>query len=526
MNGFGKEIRPDKVAIYIRWSTDDQGDGTTLEVQKEGCQHYVLSQGWRVTPSLIFIDDGYSGGTLNRPKMDELRTAVKAGEVDCVVVYKLDRLSRSVMDTVNLVLGEWDGRTYLKSAREPIDTTTAMGKQFFYMLVSYAEWERSVIKERTFSGKVKRAKEGRYTGGPVPLGYRVSGQAGILEIDPVKAGIVHRIFRMYLEEVGTYRIAETLNGDGVPSPMGGKWNVQTILKILKNPVYAGKLVYGKLTTNHRRQRDKAEPWYHKNPDPIVTESQFPVIISEEEFERVQALIERRGAPHVGKRALSSDYLLTGLLKCRCGAPMVSHSGARDYGKGAYFYYHCQNKKQRGGSACNSSLIPQAVVDGEVERKLEELLKGEEAYQNFLAVRWANVEAQLKETEGRRKQAEETLAGLTKQVSRLNKDYRAGTISASLYEENRREIDAEAEGLKERIGQLQRLERQLALQLHERDAVKEVFDLARRWKELAMPQRKFVLRNVLDSVFADKPVGTRDVTITVVWKFSHPGECLR
>lgn len=515
-----KEIRPDKVAIYIRWSTEDQGDGTTLAVQQDGCQHYVLSQGWRVTPSLIYVDDGYSGGTLDRPKMDELRLAVKAGEVDCVVVYKIDRLSRSVMDTVNLVLAEWEGRTYLKSAREPIDTTTAMGKQFFYMLVSYAEWERAVIKERTFSGKLRRAKEGKNTGGPCPFGYRRTNQPGILEVDPEKAELVRRIFRMYLGEVGAYSIADTFNREGIPSPTGIKWQMNSILKMLRNEVYAGKLVYGKMTTNPRHQRDKSEPWYLKNADPIRTEAQFPPLITEEEFERVQALLEKRNPNKTGVRALASDYLLTGMLRCECGGAMASHTSLRGTNK-LYSYYYCQNKKGRGAHSCSGGLIPQVDLDAQVEKKLEELLQGEEAHQNFVSLRWASLEVQLKETEGRRRQAQAAVEALADHTKRLNRDYRSGALSAGLYDENRRELDEEALQLKAQVGHLERMERSLAQQLHERDSLREVFDLARRWKDLSMPQRKFVLRNVLDKVVAFKPQRSSDLAVQVVWRFTDP-----
>ncbi|HWI52894.1 MAG TPA: recombinase family protein, partial [Symbiobacteriaceae bacterium] len=319
-----KEIRPDKVAIYIRWSTEDQGDGTTLVVQQEGCQHYVLSQGWRVTPSLIFIDDGHSGGTLDRPRLGDLRKAALAGEVDCVVVYKLDRLSRSVMDTVNLVLGEWDGRTHLKSAREPVDTTSPMGKQFFYMLVSYAEWERNVIRERTHSGKMRRAKEGRNPGIPAAFGYKKSDDVGRFDIDPKAAELVQWIFRKYLEEWGAFKIADELNRTGVLSPTGLKWHKTTILQMLRNPIYSGRLVYGRTTTNPRRQRDKSEPQYLKNPNPIVAEAPCPPIISLSEWERAQTLLSQRHRGATGVRSLASDYLLTGILKCQCGANMASH----------------------------------------------------------------------------------------------------------------------------------------------------------------------------------------------------------
>jgi site-specific DNA recombinase len=116
-----RPIRGDRVGIYIRWSTEDQGEGTTLAVQREACQSYIHSQGWTPSDALTFVDDGISGGTVDRPALTRLRAAVRAGEVDCVVVYKLDRLSRSVVDMVKLVLEEWDGHCYLKSAREPLE---------------------------------------------------------------------------------------------------------------------------------------------------------------------------------------------------------------------------------------------------------------------------------------------------------------------------------------------------------------------------------------------------------------------
>lgn len=111
----------DKVAIYIRWSTEDQGEGTTLDVQLEACRAYMASQGWSYREELVYVDDGVSGATMERPALTRLRAAVAQGQVECVVVYKLDRLSRSVADTARLVMDEWEGICSVKSAREPIE---------------------------------------------------------------------------------------------------------------------------------------------------------------------------------------------------------------------------------------------------------------------------------------------------------------------------------------------------------------------------------------------------------------------
>jgi site-specific DNA recombinase len=188
-----------------------------------------------------------------------------------------------------------------------VDSTSPMGNQFFYMLVSYAEWERNVIKDQTFSGKLRRAKEGRNPGIPASYGYRKSEQVGAFEIDPEKAEIVRWISRKYLEECGTFKIADELNRTGVPSLTGLRWHKTTILSMLKNPIYAGRLVYGRKTTNPRRQRDKSEPRYLKNADPIVAEAPCPPIVSLPEWERAQAVMAKRHTGATGVRRLRRSY---------------------------------------------------------------------------------------------------------------------------------------------------------------------------------------------------------------------------
>jgi site-specific DNA recombinase len=138
-------INPNKVAIYCRWSTDEQSYGTTCEIQLTGCKNYILSQGWNVNENLIFIDDGWSGGTLDRPHMKILRELIQEREIECVVVHKLDRLSRSLQDAVNLVVDEWEDIAYLKSVTEPISTDTMLGRQIFYLLMSLQNLKGKIL---------------------------------------------------------------------------------------------------------------------------------------------------------------------------------------------------------------------------------------------------------------------------------------------------------------------------------------------------------------------------------------------
>ena len=430
------DIRPNHVAIYIRWSTEDQGDGTTLAVQKDGCSHYVLSQGWAVNEDLIFIDDGYSGGSMKRPAMTALRKRVHRGDVDCVVVYKLDRLSRSVLDTVNLVLEEWDDRCFVKSAREPIDTTSPSGKLFFYMLLSYAEWERSVIKERTFSGRIRRAQEGRIAGAH-PYGYKLGEKPGTLEIVPEEAAIVRRIYTEYEGGKGTLPICNDLNADGIPTSRGKgrKWHRSTIRHILQNPLYKGEYRFLQQRVNPKHARNPQEPWRVKNDQPIVAQAVgVPIIIEPEFFNRVQARARSRHRDVVAPRSIDSDHLLTGILRCRCGASMC---GARPQ---RIPYYSCCATRDSGNSTCDCGWIKQADVDSVVMAKVMDRYGSPDRRLQYFR-QLADVRGRLQDDASAELAAlKERLKALDAEAARLNQTFRAGELRVDLYQENRTELD--------------------------------------------------------------------------------------
>jgi len=249
INSNAININPNKVAIYPRWSTDEQTSGTTLETQLTSCKNYILSQGWNINEDLIFIDDGYTGANLNRPEITRLREYIQDKKVDCVIVYKLDRLSRNLRDAVNLVMDEWLDICYLKSVTEPIDTTTPLGKQIFYILMGFAEMERDVIKERTWSGKVIRAREGKNAGFRLPYSYTNElGKPGYFILIPEEAKIVRFIFDEYLKGQGLRQIANYLNENGI-TRRGVAWDFSSISYLLSNPFYYGELVYGRHSEN-------------------------------------------------------------------------------------------------------------------------------------------------------------------------------------------------------------------------------------------------------------------------------------
>jgi site-specific DNA recombinase len=520
-----KTIDGRKVAIYIRWSTDDQGDGTTLEVQLAGCQHYVLSQGWQVTEDLTFIDDGYTGGNTERPALARLRKLVNLGKVDCVVVFKVDRLSRSVIDTVNLVLGEWDGRTFLKSAREPIDTTTAMGKQFFYMLVSYAEWERSVIRERTVSGRRRRAEQGYKPSAIAPYGYRHSGsKKGALEIAPTEAEVVREIFRLCNTGLGAKAITNHLNEQRTPYHDGALWNDKTVLYMLQNRAYVGDMVYGKTTRNPRYGKEPGEPALLRAAPVVVENSGFiPPIISREEFSLAQEMRQRRlkGPGKPSGRANSSGYLLSGIARCRCGYGLFAKEQYRRHNQGSAYTYTCIGKRIRGTLKCDCAPIPMPELDAEIERRVKERFGGATAQEAFLrriTVGHAQ-ERRLREAEWA--EVDRHLRELEEQAKKVRRDYRADRISAETYRDLNGEIAKEATELGEqRLGLKAAIAECLAKECGS-PQVREQLRRLDQWALLEVTEKKSILRFFIDRLVAYRAPADKVIDIDLQWVSVDP-----
>ncbi|HWI64954.1 MAG TPA: recombinase family protein [Symbiobacteriaceae bacterium] len=515
-----KAIHPDRVAIYIRWSTDDQADGTTLEVQQEGCRHYVLSQGWNVSPELIFVDDGYSGGNLERPALRRLRALVAGGGIDCVVVFKLDRLSRSVVDMVNLVLEEWEGRTHVKSAREPVDTSSAMGKQFFYMLVSFAEWERSVIRERTAAGRLARAREGYKPSSRAPYGYRHGETTGSYAVDEQEADVVRRIFDWYARGMGAKAIVVRLNAEAIPFRAGHTWNERTLLYLLSNPVYTGRSVYGRRSRNPRRGKGPGETyWLRSEQVTAVAKSPFvPAIIAEELFTLAQQVkagrrLRQAEAP-VSPRATASPYLVTGLARCPCGASLYVRT-QRVRGK-EYQTYACLAKKVRGAACCAAANIPRQLLEARVEQELLERYGDRLARQRYTDALAQSLSTELHEAERLATGAAQRVQRLEAEERRLRLDYREGRLTAAEFRTVRQDVLddlAEARG-----AQQQAAARGQALEQKRSALGAQLEAMARidHWADLSPAERKNLVRCFVAALVARADPTTREIHLQVTW----------
>lgn len=275
-----------QAALYIRVSTEAQSEeGYSIDAQLEKLENYCKAMG--IESYQPYIDGGWSGSNLNRPKMEELIQDIESKIIDAVIVYKLDRLSRSQADTLHLI-----DKVFIPndcafiSLNEKFDTATPYGKAMIGILSAFAQLERENIRERTRMGMMERIKEGYWPGGGIPpFGYNYDSKSGIL-VPNDNADDVRNIFRLYLDGYSTTQLAE----------MYAVANDTQITAILKRRTYLGIIPY-----NNKEYKGKHQP-----------------VIDEETWYRAQAELERRST----RKAATTSHLLTGLLVCgKCGAKM-------------------------------------------------------------------------------------------------------------------------------------------------------------------------------------------------------------
>ncbi|MFV2110284.1 recombinase family protein [Micromonospora sp. LOL_015] len=336
---------PSRVSIYIRRSTDDEHQPFSLDAQRAALEKYVASQpDWTIVAE---YEDDASGATTERPGLKKALHAAKAGLYDVLLVYRLDRFSRSVTDLLDLVTILEASNVRFSSATEPIDTGGPFGRMMLQLLAVFAEFERNIIIDRVKSGMTAKASKGKWAGGTRPYGYLVNPDHRLVP-HPDEAPILRDIFRLYTRDrVGTRAIATTLNERGVPNRTGKKWSGHTINRILDNPAYIGDIAY----------RDVYVPDAH---DPLI---------DRDTFQRAQDIAAARGDAQTQRAMSDSDYYLTGLLTCpRCGHRYIGTSANGRTRR--YRYYTCFTRTRYGKHAtCDAPRLPADDLDNAVLQAL-------------------------------------------------------------------------------------------------------------------------------------------------------------
>ncbi|TKG66322.1 recombinase family protein [Prauserella endophytica] len=340
MTTLGDDVR---VGIYVRRSTDDEHQPYSIEAQDTRLDAYIGSQpGWRLVAR--FPDDA-SGATTERDGLQRALAAARAGLIDVLLVYRVDRFSRNLRDMV-MLLDELDSAgVVFRSATEPFDTSTPMGRMLVQMLGMFAQFERDTIIDRVIAGMERKHAKGKWKGGKRPFGYLVDKTTHTLVVDEHEAVIVRLIFDLYTKDrLGSRAIAKVLNDRGHRTSSGGKWSGYQVIRALNNRVYLGELTFRETT---------------------VTDTHAP-IIDLTAWEQAQAILDARGESHAHRAASGSDYVLTGRLRCpKCRKAMI---GTRATGRNrTYRYYTCWNLARYDASKCdfkrlNADAVDVAVLD--------------------------------------------------------------------------------------------------------------------------------------------------------------------
>lgn len=334
-----------RTALYLRVSTTRQDqEGYSISLQKTRLIAYCKAKGWVV--SGIFIDPGHSGASLERPGIIELMEAVEDGKFDIVLVYKLDRLSRSQKDTLYLIEDIFMANNVdFVSMQESFDTTTIYGRAMVGILSVFAQMERSTITERTLMGRAGRAEEGLWHGGGTdPIGYDYI--EGELVINNEEAKQVRAVYNLYASGFSVTDICRRM--DGYKTKHGDWSHTSTVGNVLDNPLYAGMVHF----------------------DSVLVRGRHTPIIDIDTDRKVKA---RRARLRRLEAAGDSNYLLTGIIYCKnCGARYFPHK--RPNGKVVYSCHSRakKNKKMIKDPTCKAPHIPFEELDTMVESEVLQL----------------------------------------------------------------------------------------------------------------------------------------------------------
>ena len=355
-----KKIR---CAIYTRKSCEEglEQEFNSLDSQRVYAENYIASQngeGWVTLPT-YYDDGGYSGGTLERPALQRLLTDIKKDKIDCVVVYKIDRLTRSLLDFGQIVQIFDTHNCSFVSVTQSFNTSNSMGKLMLNVLLSFAQYERELTGERIRDKFESSSKKGIWMGGNIPLGYEVEDRRLLVNED--EARIVRSIYQEFIKTGSILETARKMNQMGFTTKQwvsskgnihkGNKFNIKNVRKIIDSPLYKGKIKHKDNIYNGRHE----------------------AIVSEETWQKAQDVFKRRNAVQLPESRVTSPPLLKGLINCgMCGSKMTPNYTSKKGKK--YRYYSCIKQMVDVGSACQVGTIPAKEVEKTVTNQILEILK--------------------------------------------------------------------------------------------------------------------------------------------------------
>lgn len=461
-----------KVAIYIRVSTREQAEkGYSIEAQQEKLINYCKAKDWNIYD--IYIDGGFSGSNIDRPAMQKLLKNIN--NFDIVLVYKLDRLSRSQKDTLYLIEEKLlPNDVDFVSLQETLDTTSAFGRAMIGILSVFAQLERETITERSRLGRLQRAKKGLWSGGGNdPTGYDYDIEKQKLIINEYEAMQVREIFDLYLSGKGINAINNVMIDKGY-TVKGRKWNTTTdgrVKKILKNELYIGKINF----------KDELFKGIHEP------------IISEEDFKSVQSIFARRKKKF--KNYNRGKYLLTGVVYCgECGdGYMVNQVTNHKYNYN-YKYYSCNSKRRAKpktikNHSCDNRNFRMEKLDRYIYDEINKLSLNKKLLKSLF------LENKEEDTGSVNL---DKINEIDKQIDRLMNLYQSGNIPTNIISERIEVLYEEKKALERLINSNESDE---GLSFEEVSNLLDSFEIV--WKYGTIEEKKQIISTIIDRVIIYK-----------------------
>ncbi len=489
-----------RCAVYTRKSSDEglQQEFNSLDAQREAAEAYITSQkaeGWVCLPDR-YDDGGFTGGNMDRPALQRLLADIEAGKIDCVVVYKVDRLSRSLMDFARIVETFERHNVSFVSVTQHFNTTNSMGRLTLNILLSFAQFEREIIGERIRDKIAASRQKGKWTGGTPILGYDVDRSNGSprLVVNAAEASRVRQIFDLYLELGALLPVVAELERRGWRNKVwttrdgrrrgGLPFDKCRVYSLLTNVLYVGKVT-------HKRE---------------VYPGEHEAIVPEEIFQRVRQQLARNGRNGAVEGRNRHGALLRGLLYCKACGRVMSHTFTTR-GNRRYRYYTCTNAAKRGRAACPSRSLPAAEVERAVVDQIRCIGEDPEVLRDTLAQARNRGEGLIERLTGERREIERALARLHAEIRRAAAGNGAAATAPRIAELNERVRDAEAR-VAEIDAKLAELRKEL---VGEADVTAAFADFDNVWGALSPRERIRVLRLLISRVEYDAADSSIEIT---------------
>ncbi|MBD5504637.1 MAG: recombinase family protein [Lachnospiraceae bacterium] len=354
--------RAQKVAIYIRVSTMHQIDKDSLPMQRKDLTAYAeLILG--INEYEIFEDAGYSGKNTDRPAFQDMMYRIRNGEFSHVLVWKIDRISRNLLDFAEMYEELQELHVVFVSKNEQFDTSTAIGEAMLKIILVFAELERNMTSERVTAAMISRASNGQWNGGRIPFGYDYDPESGVFSIREDEAQICQILKDDYLENKSLTHTARLLNKRGYKTRAGIEWSPTAVWIIASSPFYAGIYRYNRYRGTERRVENPEEEW-------VMIPNHHPAIFTVEEYELMSSLLKdnSRSFDNYTDRQHNASrvHLFSGIAYCgKCGNKMVSTPGRLHVDGYRPSNYSCpkrRNTKECDNQTINDNVLGEFVVN--------------------------------------------------------------------------------------------------------------------------------------------------------------------